>query len=180
LKRSPPFFQRSQGAPVVIDGRLVQPIFQDKIVGTKSRFVIRRVKSTNSPVQGLRLKAVKGRIQVNGQSHSEVILWADTSPASVKISVSWRPPIGSALSGRYDPSNPLSTRNGASCSQPAQGVSSIASHTLAKRFLLIGLAPSTNPGNAARPGRAAALERPAGDACAIPKNRGSIPHPDGG
>jgi hypothetical protein len=30
------------------------------------------------------------------------------------------------------------------------------------------------------PGRAAALERPAGDACAIPKNRGSIPHPDGG
>src|SRR6267142_5453577 len=58
------------------------------------------------------------------------------------------------------------------------GVSSIASHTLAKRFLLIDLAPSTNPGNAARP--AAALERPAGDACAIPKNRGSIPHPDGG
>src|SRR6266852_5905517 len=57
------------------------------------------------------------------------------------------------------------------------GVSSIASHTLAKRFLLIDLAPSTNPGNAARPGCAAALERPAGDACAIPKNRGSIPHP---
>src|ERR1700716_2046085 len=31
------------------------------------------------------------------------------------------------------------------------GVSSIASHTLAKRFLLIDLAPSINPGNAARP-----------------------------
>src|SRR5258708_30015809 len=29
------------------------------------------------------------------------------------------------------------------------GVSSIASHTLAKRFLLIDLAPLTNPGNAA-------------------------------
>src|SRR6266481_6995036 len=32
------------------------------------------------------------------------------------------------------------------------GVSSIASHTLAKRFLLIDLVPLTNPGNAARPG----------------------------
>src|SRR5882757_8924267 len=32
------------------------------------------------------------------------------------------------------------------------GVSSIASHTLAKRFLLIDLAPLTNPGNAAPPG----------------------------
>jgi hypothetical protein len=37
-------------------------------------------------------------------------------------------------------------------------------------------------GIAAKPARAraAALERPAGDAYAIPKNRGSIPHPDGG
>jgi hypothetical protein len=81
-------FQRSQGAAVEIDGRLVQPIFQDKIAGTEARFLIRRIKSMNSPVQGLRLKAVKGRIKVNGQSHSEVILWADTSPASVEISVS--------------------------------------------------------------------------------------------
>jgi hypothetical protein len=49
-----------------------------------------------------------------------------------------------------------------------------------RRFLL--LADFVAKGIAAKParGRAAALERPAGDACAIPKNPGSIPHPVGG
>jgi hypothetical protein len=48
-----------------------------------------------------------------------------------------------------------------------------------RRFLL--LADFVAKGIAAKPpGRAAALERRVGDACAIPKNRGSIPHPDGG
>jgi hypothetical protein len=45
-----------------------------------------------------------------------------------------------------------------------------------RRFLL--LADFVAKGIAAKPpGRAAALERRVGDACAIPKNRGSIPHP---
>lgn len=80
-------FQKSRGLPIEMNGRLVQPIFQTRIEGKRQDFLIRRLNATNSPVPGLRIKAVKGEIEVNGQRYPEVILWADTSPESVVISV---------------------------------------------------------------------------------------------
>lgn len=80
-------FQRTQGAPVEVAGRLVYPIFQKKIKKGRSNFLARRLKSSAQPILGLRLKVVKGELEVNGQRHSEIILWADTSPECVFFSV---------------------------------------------------------------------------------------------
>lgn len=80
-------FQKSKGAPIEMNGHSVQPIFQISIKDKRQDFLIRRLKATKSPIPGLRIKAVKGEIEVNGQRHPEMILWADTSPESVAVSV---------------------------------------------------------------------------------------------
>jgi hypothetical protein len=80
-------FQKSHGAAIEIDGRFVRQIFQEKIGCTRKRFLVRRIGSAAYPIQGLRIKAVKGSVEINGESHSEVVLWADTSPVSVEIAV---------------------------------------------------------------------------------------------
>jgi hypothetical protein len=81
-------FQASDGAAVEFGGRLVQPIFQMPLQNAETRFTVHRVSSASSPVQGLCIKATKGGITVNGQSHSQIILWADTSPDTVEIVIS--------------------------------------------------------------------------------------------
>lgn len=58
-----------------------------KIGGGSRTFLVRRLQSSASLVTGLRLKAVRGEIEVNGQRHAEIILWADTSPETVSLSV---------------------------------------------------------------------------------------------
>ena len=80
-------FQQSRGKAIQFDGQLIHPMFQKKINKNKN-FLIRRLKVIDSPLQGLRIKVVGGEIEVNNQSHPEIILWADTSPESVIISVS--------------------------------------------------------------------------------------------
>lgn len=80
-------FQRTQGAPIEIGERLVFPIFKKKIKAGQTNFLARRLKSSKQPVSGLRVKVLKGEIEVNNQRHSEIILWADSSPESVFFSV---------------------------------------------------------------------------------------------
>jgi hypothetical protein len=80
-------FQQTKGAPIEIDGRLVQPMLQEKVTRPRRDLLVRRVSSTEIPVQGLRIKADKGTIEMNGQSHPDIVLWADTSPASVEIAI---------------------------------------------------------------------------------------------
>lgn len=82
------YFQKSKGKAIELNGRLIQPIYQEKINSKHKIILIKRIKAINSPVQGIRIKAVNGSIKVNDQSHSEIILWADTSPESVSIEVS--------------------------------------------------------------------------------------------
>jgi hypothetical protein len=79
--------QQSEGAPIEIDGRLVLAILQEKITQDRKSLLVRRVSSTKSPVQGLRIKAVKGKIVIDGHSYPDIVLWADTSPASVEITI---------------------------------------------------------------------------------------------
>jgi hypothetical protein len=81
-------FQKSRGTAIEVNGRLVQSIFQKQLNEPNVRFEIHRVKSVNSPTQGFRLKAVQGTIEVNGQHHPDIILWADTCPAVMEIVVS--------------------------------------------------------------------------------------------
>ena len=80
-------FQRTRGAPIEVAEGLAQPIFQKKIRAGRSRFLARRLKSSKQLVSGLRLKVVKGELEVNNQRHSEIILWSDTSPESVFFTV---------------------------------------------------------------------------------------------
>ncbi|MBF7145019.1 MULTISPECIES: hypothetical protein [Pseudomonas] len=80
-------FQRTLGAPIEVAEGLAHPIFQKKIRAGRSRFSARRLKSSKQLVPGLRLKVVKGELEVDNQHHSEIILWADTSPESVFFTV---------------------------------------------------------------------------------------------
>lgn len=82
------YFQRSGGKPIDFGGQSVQPIFIMKLRKGRHQISIRRVKSKEAPISGLRLKATAGKIEVNGQQHSEIILWADTSPEDVLITTS--------------------------------------------------------------------------------------------
>lgn len=79
-------FQKAKAAVIEYDGQLIHGILNLKIEGNQ-KFIIRRLKAAKSSVQGLRLKAVKGFIEVNGQSHQEIILWADTCPEIIDINV---------------------------------------------------------------------------------------------
>lgn len=80
-------FQRTLGAPIEVAEGTAHPIFQKKLRAGKSRFSVQRLKSSKQLVPGLRLKVVNGEIEVNGQRHTEMILWADTSPESVFFTV---------------------------------------------------------------------------------------------
>jgi hypothetical protein len=80
-------FQRSNGMPFEIDGQLVRQIVRIEVPAAKQNFVIRRIRSKEQPISGLRLKAANGNIEVNGQRQPGIILWTDTSPESVEISV---------------------------------------------------------------------------------------------
>lgn len=80
-------FQRTQGAPTKVAGRLVQPIVQQTIKAGRTHFVVRRIRSAEQPVPGLRLKVVKGVLEIDNQRYTEIILWADTSPESVSFCV---------------------------------------------------------------------------------------------
>lgn len=79
-------FQRGNGAPIELDGRLVRQLFQVEIEDEK-KLVIKRKAFKKSPVQGLRLKVTKGEIEVNGERHPDIILWADTSPDCVEAMI---------------------------------------------------------------------------------------------
>ncbi len=83
-------FQRTHGAPIEIDGRIILPSFKFKLESGRKELTVRRLKSSSAPVSGLRIKAVKGEIEVNGQVHPEIILWSDTSPEIVSLIVKSR------------------------------------------------------------------------------------------
>lgn len=79
-------FQKAKNSTIELDNQLIYAILKIKIDSPKN-FIIYRLNASSPPLQGLRLKADKGSIQVNGQTHPEIILWADTSPDVVSISV---------------------------------------------------------------------------------------------
>lgn len=80
-------FQKSNGLPIELGGCLAYPIFKMVIKESKKDFLVRRLHATKSPISGLRIKVVKGEIEIKGERHPEVILWTDTCPESVSLSI---------------------------------------------------------------------------------------------
>ncbi|HEY4372010.1 MAG TPA: hypothetical protein VGN52_08800 [Burkholderiales bacterium] len=83
-------FQKIRGAPTEVDGRFVYPIFKEHVEKGERNLRIRRLASKQSPVQGIRIKMVKGLIEIYGRKYSEIVLWADTSPTVVDLKISSR------------------------------------------------------------------------------------------
>lgn len=79
-------FQESNGQPILVAGKLVRTIYE-RSVSPGAFFSIKRLAHSHKVVQGLRIKCNSGKLEVNGQSIVDVILWADTSPAEVTIKV---------------------------------------------------------------------------------------------
>lgn len=75
------------GHPLFVEGREVRlsleiPV-EEKLLTGVLRFVSRR----SSPRQGVMLDVKGGRLEVAGQSARRMILWADTSPVSVDLTL---------------------------------------------------------------------------------------------
>ena len=78
-------FIEAKGGPIEVDGRLVHSIFRRKVGSGTSVRLTRQSTSTSGPVTGLRLKAHRGKLRVNDESLTDVVLWSDTSPDEVLI-----------------------------------------------------------------------------------------------
>lgn len=79
-------FAKSQGKPVEVDGRLVQPIYR-RSVAPHERIRLTLIGFRQKPVQGVRLKLQSGKIQVDGGAEplADVVIWTDTAPRIVVL-----------------------------------------------------------------------------------------------
>lgn len=78
-------FLEAAGGPIEVEGRLVHGIFRRKVESTTTVRVRRQATSASGPTTGLRLKVQRGKLRLNGESFSDVVLWSDTSPEDVAI-----------------------------------------------------------------------------------------------
>jgi len=78
-------FMRSQGAPLTVDGRQVQMMFEPAVgeSGSISVSMVGRADLT----QGLHIKVSGARLDFSGRLLDDVILWTDTAPAEVSIPI---------------------------------------------------------------------------------------------
>lgn len=79
-------FQQSLGTPIHVDGQELYAIINKKSEGVKS-IQIRRISASTVFVPGLCLQGKGIQFFVNSQTLKDVVLWADTSPKSVKIDI---------------------------------------------------------------------------------------------
>ncbi|MFZ5638568.1 MAG: hypothetical protein ACOY82_18470 [Pseudomonadota bacterium] len=84
-------FQKAQSSTIEVNGRTVHSILKINMMRNQQSFQLKRLSAKAAPEQGLRIKVDKGNVEVNGQLHPEVILWASTSPDVVIIKVHARP-----------------------------------------------------------------------------------------
>jgi hypothetical protein len=80
-------FQKSKGQSISLDGRVVEPIFTRQINETNQKIRIRRISSSGNTKSGVRLKVSSGEIQINGENFKEIILWAETSPDDLELTI---------------------------------------------------------------------------------------------
>lgn len=80
-------FQREQGRPLNYCGNIVLPIFKKDLNQELVSLVITRLSSLRKPEQGIRIKVERGEIHLEGKNYKEIILWEDSSPDSVEMTV---------------------------------------------------------------------------------------------
>ncbi|MGB7158057.1 MAG: hypothetical protein WBD40_08320 [Tepidisphaeraceae bacterium] len=96
-------FMRSKGQPVVYNGRLIQLVDHLKVVDGQRVKV--RFESVNSDWrQGIGL-TTKGSFDVNNQTIKKIVLWHDTAPREVVLTVNTK-------SGECEVKNVWDTGNG--------------------------------------------------------------------
>ncbi|MEE1926463.1 hypothetical protein V0R50_31075 [Pseudomonas sp. 148P] len=80
-------FQRTFGKPIDYEGRSVCQIYVKKIQLGVNKIKISRLNASLETEVGLRLKVVKGELEINGERSSDFVLWSDTCPEVVNVSV---------------------------------------------------------------------------------------------
>ena len=76
-------FKESRGAPVDWGGRTVHMILETSVPSGKA-LCIEFLDPSPARVQGLRLKARGGALEVDGQLLDDVVLWSDSAPSRVE------------------------------------------------------------------------------------------------
>jgi hypothetical protein len=83
-------FLASNGKPISVDGRLVHLAYRRPISkGWHGHIVFES--SSQGPVQGLRLTLKRGRLRVADTEGQQIVLWRDTAPTEVPLTVSSAP-----------------------------------------------------------------------------------------
>lgn len=87
-------FAESGGSPIRFGRRLVRLAFDLHIEGEEARLSIQRHRAKPDPVQGICLKMLKGgTIAVAGQTAEGIVLWSDSAPTVIGVSI--RAPLNS-------------------------------------------------------------------------------------
>jgi hypothetical protein len=90
-------FKAARGAPIEVDGELVEMMHELSSIETPTELRVEMVTSSSRP-QGLRLKARDGDIALDEQVLDDVVLWSDTAPPLVIAEL--RPSTDKAMSLR--------------------------------------------------------------------------------
>lgn len=75
-------FKAAQGAPIEVDGRLVQMMYELPPIQAPAELRVELETASTRP-QGVRLKARGGDVVLNDQALDDVVLWSDTAPPLV-------------------------------------------------------------------------------------------------
>lgn len=85
-------FQESNGEPVNVDGQTYTPAHRILLPHGECKFILLLERSKSVVAQGVDLSAKEGLLLVNGVKNSELVIWNDTAPRTVPISINMRRP----------------------------------------------------------------------------------------
>ncbi|MEX3959238.1 hypothetical protein [Trinickia sp. EG282A] len=80
-------FQQSKGRPIRVGNETVFAIYEASVAAGRLLVRITREADKPAPTQGLRFKIQPGSFEVNKQTLSDIVLWADNSPDDVTLLV---------------------------------------------------------------------------------------------
>ncbi|MBB4513205.1 hypothetical protein [Paraburkholderia fungorum] len=81
-------FQRLKGSPIRLGEAQVFAMYESTVPAGQQLIRISRDAARETPTQGLRLKISPGKFEVNDQLLPDVVLWANTCPEDVTLSMS--------------------------------------------------------------------------------------------
>ncbi len=79
-------FMQSGGEPIEHDGQTVHSYYRIP-VKNGDRLAVRFLRSTSHPVQGVGLKAEKCHAQIAGSTSRRFVLWRNTAPDRVEVTI---------------------------------------------------------------------------------------------